>query len=91
VCNGVKNQQLKNIKSSATVFLEYLRGNWRYLRFSLISVIDFYYVINKLIILVLSYTNLILIHYLKYLLIDISLFLTIRSRQMNDSHLLYTT
>jgi hypothetical protein len=38
--------------SSATVFLGYLRGNWRYLRFSLISAVDFYYVINKLIMLV---------------------------------------
>jgi hypothetical protein len=34
------------------VFLVYLRGNWRYLIFLLISVINFYYVINKLIILV---------------------------------------
>jgi hypothetical protein len=34
------------------VFLRYLRGIWRYLRFSLISAVDFYYVINKLIILV---------------------------------------
>jgi hypothetical protein len=34
------------------MFLEYLEGNWRYLRISLISVIIFYYVINKLIILV---------------------------------------
>jgi hypothetical protein len=37
---------------AATVFLEYLTGIRRYLRFSLISTVDFYYVINKLIILV---------------------------------------
>jgi hypothetical protein len=40
--------------SSATMFLGYLRGTWRYLKFSLISVVDFYYVINKLIILILD-------------------------------------
>jgi hypothetical protein len=34
------------------VFLWYLRGIWWYLRFSLILTVDFYYVINKLIILV---------------------------------------
>jgi hypothetical protein len=34
------------------VFLGYLRVIWRYLRFSLIIVVDFYYVINKLIILI---------------------------------------
>jgi hypothetical protein len=34
------------------VFLVYLRGNWRYLRSPLISAVDFYCVINKLIILV---------------------------------------
>jgi hypothetical protein len=39
-------------KSSATLILGYLRGTWRYLRFPLISAIDFYHVINKLIILV---------------------------------------
>jgi hypothetical protein len=39
-------------KNSATVFLGYLGGTWRNLRFHLISVINFYYVINKLIILV---------------------------------------
>jgi hypothetical protein len=39
-------------KSSATVFLVYLTGIWKYLRFSLISAVDFYYIINKLIILV---------------------------------------
>jgi hypothetical protein len=68
------------------MFLEYLRGIWRYLKFLLISVVDFYYVINKLIILVLAHTSLIPVHHLKYLLIDTSLFLTIRYRQMNDSH-----
>jgi hypothetical protein len=36
------------------VFLGYLRGNRRYLRFYLISTVDFYYVINKLIILILD-------------------------------------
>jgi hypothetical protein len=40
------------ILSSATVFLGYLGGTWRYLSFLLISVINFYYVISKLIILV---------------------------------------
>jgi hypothetical protein len=40
-----------SFKSSITVFLGCLRGNWRYLRFPLISVVNFYYVINKLIIL----------------------------------------
>jgi hypothetical protein len=49
----------------------------RYLRFSLILIIDFYYVINKLIILVPTYTNLVLVHNLKYLSIRASLFLTI--------------
>jgi hypothetical protein len=68
------------------VFLGYLRGTCRYLRFSLISVVDFYYIINKLIILVLAHTNLILVHHLKYLSIGTYLFLTITSRQMNDSH-----
>jgi hypothetical protein len=34
------------------VFLEYLRVNRMYLRFFLISVVDFYYIIDKLIILV---------------------------------------
>jgi hypothetical protein len=38
--------------SSATVFLKYLRGVRRYLRSHLISVVDFYCIINKLIILV---------------------------------------
>jgi hypothetical protein len=32
------------------------------------------------------YTNLVLIHHLKYILISTSLFLTIRFRQMNDSY-----
>jgi hypothetical protein len=36
------------------VFIAYLRGTWRNLMFSLISVVKFYYVINKLIILVLD-------------------------------------
>jgi hypothetical protein len=56
------------------------------LRFSLILAIDFYYIINKLIILVHVHTNLVLIYHLKYLLIGISLFLIIRSRQINDSY-----
>jgi hypothetical protein len=38
--------------SSATVFLGYLRGTRRYLRFPLISAVDFYDIINKLILLV---------------------------------------
>jgi hypothetical protein len=46
---GIKEIIFKNF---ATMFLRYLRGNRRYLIFLLISVIDFYYVINKLIILV---------------------------------------
>jgi hypothetical protein len=33
-------------------FLKYLRGNWRKLKFHLISAINFYYIINKLIILI---------------------------------------
>jgi hypothetical protein len=46
--------------------------------FHLISVIDFYYFINKLIILV---SNLqVPVHHLKYISIGTSLFLTIRSR-----------
>jgi hypothetical protein len=49
--HGSNHTNVSN-KSSATVFLGYLRGNWRYLRFSLISAVDFYYIINKLIILV---------------------------------------
>jgi hypothetical protein len=40
------------LKISIMIFLRYLIGNGRYLRFSLISVVDFYYVINKLIILI---------------------------------------
>jgi hypothetical protein len=40
-----------NVMSFAIVFLGYLRGTWRYLRFLLITIVDFYYVINKLIIL----------------------------------------
>jgi hypothetical protein len=31
----------------------YLGGNWRYLKFLLITIVNFYYIINKLIILVL--------------------------------------
>jgi hypothetical protein len=46
--------------------------------FPLIPVLNFYYIINKLIILIPAYTNLILLHHLKYHSIDISLFLTIR-------------
>jgi hypothetical protein len=52
----------------------------RYLKFSLILIINFNYVINKLIILTSDHTNLILIHHLKYLSIDISLFLTSKFR-----------
>jgi hypothetical protein len=40
-----------NVMSFAIVFMGYLRGIWRYLRFLLITAVDFYYVINKLIIL----------------------------------------
>jgi hypothetical protein len=40
------------LMSSATVFLGYLRGTLRYIRSHLISAVDFYCVINKLIILV---------------------------------------
>jgi hypothetical protein len=39
-------------KSSATVLVGYLEGTWRNLRFPLILVVNFYYIINKLIILV---------------------------------------
>jgi hypothetical protein len=42
---------LNLLESFATIFLGYLRGTWRNLMFHLISVINFYYVINKLIIL----------------------------------------
>jgi hypothetical protein len=38
--------------SSTTLFLGYLRGTWRNIRSSLISAANFYYIINKLIILV---------------------------------------
>jgi hypothetical protein len=41
-------------------------------------------IINKLIILISVYTSLILIHHLNYISIDISLFLTIRYKQIND-------
>jgi hypothetical protein len=41
-----------NKKSSAMVFLGYFRGTWMYLSFPLISAVNFYYIINKLIILV---------------------------------------
>jgi hypothetical protein len=40
------------VMSSVTVFLWCLRDNWSNLRFHLISVINIYYIINKLIILV---------------------------------------
>jgi hypothetical protein len=40
------------VMGSATVFLEYLRGILKYLRSHLISAVDFYCVINKLIILI---------------------------------------
>jgi hypothetical protein len=39
-------------QSSAMRFLVYPGGNWKYLSFYLISIINFYYIINKLIILV---------------------------------------
>jgi hypothetical protein len=39
-------------KVFATVFLWYLRGTWRYLNFFKISAVNFYYVINKLLVLV---------------------------------------
>jgi hypothetical protein len=38
--------------SYATVFVRYIRGTWRNLSFPLILVVIFYYVINKLIILI---------------------------------------
>jgi hypothetical protein len=34
------------------MFLRYLRGTWRYIKKNLISAVDFYYIINKLIILI---------------------------------------
>jgi hypothetical protein len=40
------------LMSSATVFLWYLGGTWRNLRFPLILIVNFYYIINKLIILI---------------------------------------
>jgi hypothetical protein len=40
------------IKSFSTVFVRYLGGIGRNLKFSLISIVNFYYVINKLIILI---------------------------------------
>jgi hypothetical protein len=50
---GLQNTNFDvNQKISATVFLGYLRDIWRYIRFLLISAINFYYVFNKLIILV---------------------------------------
>jgi hypothetical protein len=48
--------------------------------FHLILVINFYYIINTLIILVHGHTNLVLVHHLKYFSIGISLFLTTRFR-----------
>jgi hypothetical protein len=54
----------------------------------LFSVINFYYVINKLIILV-SVLHLVPVHNLKYLLINTFLFLIIRPRQRNDSSIRY--
>jgi hypothetical protein len=42
------------IKSFAMVFLRYLICTWRNLSFSLIYSVNFYYIINKLIILVLK-------------------------------------
>jgi hypothetical protein len=47
--------------------------------FYLISIINFYYVINKLIILIADSHYFVLTYYLKYLLIGTSLFLTIKS------------
>jgi hypothetical protein len=67
------------------MFMGYLKGIWRNLRFLLISVVNFYYIINKLKKWYLTHTNLVPVHHLKYLSIDISLFLTIRSGQMNTS------
>jgi hypothetical protein len=55
------------------VFVGYLRGIWRNVRFILISAVNFYYVINKLIILILIHINLVLVHHLKFLSIDTSL------------------
>jgi hypothetical protein len=48
-----------------TVFVGHIGVNRRNLSF-FISIINFYYIINKLIILVLIHTNLILVHHLKY-------------------------
>jgi hypothetical protein len=67
------------------MFMGYLGDIWRNIWFLLISAAKFYYVINKLVILVPGHTNLVLIHHLKYLSIGTSLFLTIRSGQMNGS------
>jgi hypothetical protein len=62
------------------MFVGYLGDIWRNLRFPLISSVNFYYVINNF---DNRHTNLILIHHLMYCLIDISIFLTIRCKQMN--------
>jgi hypothetical protein len=49
-------------------------------------VVNFYYIINKLIYLI---YNLVFIYHLKYISIYISLFLNIRSKQINDLCWLY--
>jgi hypothetical protein len=67
------------------VFLRYLGGTRRYIRFPLISTAKFYYVSKKLIFFYMSHTNLILVHHLKYLSIGNFLLLIIRSKQMNYS------
>jgi hypothetical protein len=54
--------KILKLKVSSTVFLVHLGGNQRKLIFLLISTVNFYYVINKLIILV-------PINHLKYLYI----------------------
>jgi hypothetical protein len=53
--------------------------------FILISAINFYYVISKLIILISDHTNLILVCHLKYVSIISSIILTIRFKEMNGS------
>jgi hypothetical protein len=67
------------------VFLGYLRGTWRNLKFLLISTINFYYVINEMIILLSDSHKFGTCPSLKYLSIRISLFLTIEFRKINDS------
>jgi hypothetical protein len=55
-------------------FLGYMRDIWRNLRFLLISVVNFYYGINKSIMLLPDRTNLVFVYHLKYLSIVTSLF-----------------